>query len=283
MKRVSSRVRTSSSTAAGSRNKPGGKPGGKPASWKLTLEYDGGRYSGWQEQPNARSVQGDLRLAAATVLGCQVELQGSGRTDAGVHAWGQVAHLRARPSRELHPKRLRDELNRELPHDISVLAVEPAPASFHARHDAVSRRYVYQISTRKRAFAKRFVWWVRDRLDAAQMDRAARMLVGRHDFAQFRAEDPSRPNESTLVEVSDARIEVDDEMIVFHIKASHFLWKMVRRIVGALVEVGRGNLLPSDFERLLEGEAILELPVAEWTAPPSGLFLAEVLYPDRRA
>ena len=275
MKRALSRVRTSSSTAAGSRS----SAAGRPAAWKLTLEYDGGRYSGWQEQPDARTVQGDLRRAAETVLECPVEIQGAGRTDAGVHAYGQVAHLRARSSRQLPPARLRDDLNRELPHDIAVLSAEPVSPQFHARHDAVSRRYIYQISTRKRAFAKRHVWWVRDRLDARRMDEAARMLAGRHDFKQFRADDPSRPEESTIVVVTAAKIDVEDDMIVFHIEASHFLWKMVRRIVGALVEIGRGKLSPADFERLLSGRPNRALPVAEWTAPPSGLFLAEVRYP----
>lgn len=276
MKRASSRVRTSSSTAAGSRS----RPSGWTATWKLTLEYDGGRYSGWQEQLNARTVQGDLRQAAEAVFEGPVELQGAGRTDAGVHAYGQVAHLRARPRAPLTPNRLRDELNKELPHDVTVLSAEPAPMSFHARHDALSRRYLYQISTRKRAFAKRYVWWVRDRLDVERMQHAAASFAGRHDFVCFRAADPSRPDESTVVVVTEARIEVDDEMIVFHIEASHFVWKMVRRLVGTLVEIGRGNLSRADFESLLEGNCARRLPVAEWTAPPSGLFLAEVRYPE---
>jgi tRNA pseudouridine38-40 synthase len=274
MKRASSRVRTSLSTAAGSRS----SARGRLSTWKLTLEYDGGRYSGWQEQPNGRTIQGELRRAAETILGGGVELQGAGRTDAGVHAYGQVAHLRAQAEQAIAPNRLRDELNKELPHDIAVLSAEPVPASFHARHDAISRRYLYQISTRKRAFAKRHVWWVRDRLDVDRMAKAAAMLVGRHDFVCFRAEDAARPDESTIVVVEDARIELGDEMIVFHIEASHFLWKMVRRLVGALVEIGRGNLSREDFERLLEGDCPRRLPVAEWTAPPSGLFLAEVRY-----
>jgi tRNA pseudouridine38-40 synthase len=278
MKRGSSPARTSSSTAAGSRNRT---RGGGLSGWKLTLEYDGGRNSGWQEQPNARTVQGELRRAAEAVFGEPVEIQGAGRTDAGVHAYGQVAHLRARLDRPIPPNRLRDELNRELPHDVVVLQVETAPANFHARHDAISRRYVYQISTRKRAFAKRFVWWVRDRLDAERMAQAAALLVGRHDFVVFRAEDAARPDESTVVVVSDAGIDIEDDMIVFRIEASHFLWKMVRRLVGVLVEVGRGNLSRADFESLLRGEGSASMPVAEWTAPPSGLFLAEVRYPGQ--
>ena len=278
MRRALSPVRTSSSTAAGSRS----KPPGRRAAWKLTVEYDGGRYSGWQEQPNARTVQGELRQAAEAALGCPVDLQGSGRTDAGVHAEGQVAHLRATPSSAPPaPDRLRILLNDALPHDIAVLAVEPAPLAFHARHDAVSRRYVYRISTRKRAFAKRYVWWVRDPLDAEAMARAAAPIAGRHDFSRFRAEDPSRPDESTIVVVAHASIETDDDMILYHIEGSHFLWKMVRRLVGALVEVGRGSLSVEDFERLLACADSPRLPVASWTAPPSGLFLVRVDYPVR--
>lgn len=262
------------------KQRPAKSPAAWTAAWKLTLEYDGGRYSGWQEQPNARTVQGDLRKASEAVFGGPVELGGAGRTDAGVHASGQVAHLRARPARTIAPTRLRDELNKELPHDVAVLAAEPAALGFHARHDAVGRRYEYRISTRKRAFAKRHVWWVRDRLDVERMKQAAAMFVGRHDFVCFRAEDPSRPGESTIVVVTAAWIEAEDDTIVFRIEASHFLWKMVRRLVGALVEVGRGNLSREDFEGLLEGSS--RLPVAEWTAPPSGLYLAGVEYPAER-
>ena len=131
--------------------------------WKLTLEYDGTRYSGWQEQTNARTIAGNVRQSAEDFLQSEVELHGSGRTDAGVHALAQVAHLRARLKSAPQPHELRRALNEGLPADIAVLRVEPSDNKFHARHDAVQRSYLYQISTRKRAFEKKFVWWVKER------------------------------------------------------------------------------------------------------------------------
>ncbi|HEV2688642.1 MAG TPA: tRNA pseudouridine(38-40) synthase TruA, partial [Bryobacteraceae bacterium] len=163
--------------------------------WKLTLEYDGTKYSGWQEQKNARTVQGQLRKAVEDFFGTEVELQGSGRTDAGVHARAQVAHLRIRPKAESKRRHfpatgeILRALNDRLPADVCILEVVEAAANFHARHDAQSRTYVYQISTRRTAFAKKYVWWVREPLDIAAMSRAARMLIGRHNFICFRAPD----------------------------------------------------------------------------------------------
>ena len=247
--------------------------------WKLTLEYDGTKYSGWQEQPNARTVQGQVRKAAEEFLGVDVDLQGAGRTDAGVHALGQVAHLRVRslPGR-LHVESLRRSINDGLPSDICLLEVEDAPNTFHARHDALGRTYLYQISTRRTAFLKRYVWWVKEKLDAAAMSRASRMVIGRHNFAAFRAEDPTRPKESTIVVVDSADIDMDGDLILFRITASHFLWRMVRRIVGVLVKIGLGEVTTGDFLRLLEGNVGPHMDVAAWTAPSSGLFLESVAY-----
>src|SRR5581483_141994 len=146
---------------------------------RLTLEYDGSRYSGWQEQKNARTVMGQLRTAAEEVFGEVLELGGAGRTDAGVHAFEQVAHLRLGKARTVSLERARRQLNELLPADIVVLEIEEVSPRFHARHDAVSRTYVYQISRRKTAFTKRYVWWVREPLNVSEMSRAARMLVGR--------------------------------------------------------------------------------------------------------
>ena len=129
--------------------------------FRLTLEYDGSRYSGWQEQINARTVQGELRLAAQELFRTDLELQGAGRTDAGVHAVGQVAHLKVRgKSPSLTAPQILRELNDRLPASVAVLEVIEMPPRFHARHDAKSRAYFYQISTRKAALSKRFVWWV---------------------------------------------------------------------------------------------------------------------------
>ena len=248
------------------------------STWKLTLEYDGTRYSGWQEQNNARTVMGELRRAVEESLGVGVDLQGAGRTDAGVHALGQVAHMRAAVKRPKPPETLRREINERLPSSIVLLEIEPAPARFHARHDALSRTYMYQISTRKTAFSKRYVWWVKEELDIARMSEAAETLMGRHDFICFRAQDPSKPDDSTIVLVENAGIETHGHMVLFRIEASHFLWRMVRRIVGVLVRLGRGEITPEDFRRLLDGRADPRLDVAAWTAPASGLFLEEVRY-----
>lgn len=268
------------------------------STWKLTLEYDGTKYRGWQEQKNARGILGELRRAAEDLFGEPVELQGAGRTDAGVHALAQVAHLRVRKPVRQPAETLRRALNDRLPADIVILEVEAAPPQFHARHDAASRSYLYQIATRKSAFAKKYVWWVKEDLNVERMQRAVRMLIGRHDFACFRAADPGRPDESTIVVVTAAELFTaedapetlptprltpgsrKDGLIYFRIEASHFVWKMVRRVVGALVQVGMGRLSLDEFEELLEGHPVAGLPVAEWTAPASGLFLEEVRYPE---
>ncbi len=248
--------------------------------WKITLEYDGGRYSGWQEQTNARTVQGELRKAAEMFLGVEVDLQGAGRTDAGVHARAQVAHLRAMVKHAPLPTEFLRALNENLPADIAVLNVERAAVRFHARHEATSRAYRYQISTRKTAFEKRYVWWIKEPLDVAAMAQAARMLIGRHNFTCFRAADPSRPDDSPIVVVESASVEIEGHLIVVRIEASHFLWRMVRRVVGVLVKLGKGEIRPEDFETLLSGQVNPNLDVAAWTSPSSGLFLESVRYPS---
>ena len=250
--------------------------------WKLTLEYDGTKYSGWQEQRNARTVQGELRKAAEHVFGGEVELQGAGRTDAGVHALAQVAHLRAGARTTAGAEQILPALNGRLPADVAITAMERAPASFHARHDALSRTYLYQIATRKMAFSKKHVWWVKEPLDVQKMAQAARMIVGRHDFICFRAADTARPDESTIVVVEAAEIGLESDMILFRITASHFLWRMVRRLVGVLVKLGSGEITVNDFAQLLEGRCAKHLDVAAWTAPSSGLFLEEIRYRERK-
>jgi tRNA pseudouridine38-40 synthase len=165
-----------------------------------------------------------------------------------------------------------------LPTDIVVLDLVEARPSFHARHDAVARTYLYQISTRKSAFAKRYCWWIKEDLDVKAMARAASLLPGRHDFAAFAAQDPSRPGESTIVVVNNVEVGTEDHLILVKIEASHYLWRMVRRIVGVLVKVGKGEVTEQQILQLLEGDAIAELDVAAWTAPASGLFLEAVEY-----
>lgn len=249
------------------------------ATWKLSIEYDGTRYYGWQEQKNSRTVAGELRAAAEQVFAGPVDINGAGRTDAGVHALGQVARLRTRGVRKRNE--ILHGLNDRLPPDINVLRVDEARDGFDPRRDAVARYYLYQISTRRTAFSKRFVWWIKDKLDEAAMEAAAGSLTGRHNFARFA--DKRAAESSTIVVVNDVQFLRDGDLLLFRIGASHFLWKMVRRVVGALVEVGRGSIGVDEFVSLLDSEngAPASFDIASHTAPPSGLFLERVLYDAR--
>ncbi|HEY2933848.1 MAG TPA: tRNA pseudouridine(38-40) synthase TruA [Acidobacteriota bacterium] len=245
---------------------------------KLTLEYDGTRYHGWQSQKNSRAVQDALIEAAREVLATDVEIGGAGRTDAGVHALAQVAHLKFRISdskSKTDLDSLRIKLNQSLPTDISIIRIEPAPAGFHARHDALRRYYLYQIARRKTSFSKRFVWWVKGPLNLKRMERAAELIVGKHDFAAFG--DSRGEKKSTLVEMYECSLLCANDLILVRMGASHFLWKMVRRLVGSMVEVGLEDLTVEEFGKILEQR---KRSAAEWTAPASGLFLEKVTYAE---
>ena len=223
--------------------------------FKLVIEYAGTRYSGWQIQKNARTVQGEIDRAIREVAGRrEFELYGSGRTDAGVHALAQVAHLELYTS--LAPEPLRRRLNDELPADIHILSLDKAPHRFHARHDAVSRSYLYQISRRRTAFAKPFVWWIREPLDLDAMRQAAEAFVGRQDFAAFSDDDPDE--KSTVVVLERLELVEAGALVLIRVQGSHFLWKMVRRIVGVLAAVGRGEMKPADAAELLARAAMAE-------------------------
>ena len=242
--------------------------------FRLTVEYAGTRYSGWQIQKNARTVQGELHRALAMVFGqTPFETYGSGRTDAGVHALGQVVHVDTAAT--LPPATLLARVNDALPPDINVLAMARVAPRFHARHSAIARSYVYQIARRRTAFAKPFVWWVKDSLDLARMQAAADALTGFGDFRAFTDDDPEE--KSTRVLIESLTIAEDGPLILVRVVGSHFLWKMVRRIVGVLVEAGRGGLAPRDVARLLSSDS--DLP-PKLTAPASGLFLEHVCYEE---
>jgi tRNA pseudouridine38-40 synthase len=242
------------------------------ARFKVYLEYEGTRYSGWQIQKNARTVQGEIVAALRDILqSTEFELYGSGRTDAGVHALMQVAHLEAKTV--LGPEILKMKLNDLLPADINILEIEKASSNFHARHDAASRSYLYQISRRRTAFGKRYVWWIKDKLDFERMKKTSGLFVGTKDFQSFTADDPEE--KSTKVQVDKLELEESGDLILIRIVGSHFIWKMVRQIVGVLVEVGRGKLSEEDIQPMFREKS--EIP-SRLTAPPSGLFLESVLY-----
>jgi len=243
--------------------------------FKLLIEYAGTRYSGWQIQKNARTVQGEIDRAIREVSSRrEFELYGSGRTDAGVHALAQVAHLELYT--DLPPESLRRKLNDELPADIHIRAIGKVPHRFHARHDAISRCYLYQISRRRTAFGKPFVWWVRDALDVAAIRASAAAFVGMKNFEAFTADDPDEKSTRVLVD----RIEVAEAgaLILIRIQGSHFLWKMVRRVVGVLAAVGRGDLDATEAAAFVEPAGSGASAPAALAAPAAGLFLESVLY-----
>jgi tRNA pseudouridine38-40 synthase len=243
---------------------------------KLTIEYDGTRYSGWQVQKGARTVQGEIRQALEGALrGSAFDVQGSGRTDAGVHALGQVAHLDLAAG--VPPEILRVKVNDVLPPDINIRRVEPAHPRFHARHHAVARSYLYQVSRRRTPFGRKYVWWIDDPLDAPAMQAAARLFLGRHNFRSFTDADPEE--KSTIVQIDRCAVLDDGALLLFHVRGSHFLWKMVRRMIGTLVGIGRGSITAEQLQAWL---ATPSVDPAKHTAPPAGLFLEHVYYEGER-
>ena len=253
--------------------------------FKLTIEYAGTRYSGWQIQKNARTVQGEIDRAVRAVTGRHdFELYGSGRTDAGVHALAQVAHLDV--STTLAPNPLVRRVNEELPADINILDATVVPHRFHARHDAVARQYLYQIARRRTAFAKPYVWWIKEPLDVDRLRQATRSFIGLRDFKSFAAGAAGDARESdedseggarasTLVMLERLDIVEQGSLLLIVVEGSHFLWKMVRRMVGVMVGVGTGGTSVEQAGTFLREESGVP---AKLTAPASGLYLERVYY-----
>lgn len=240
--------------------------------FKLFFEYEGTRYSGWQKQENARTIQGSILKAAQEVFGDSfIDIQGSGRTDSGVHALCQVAHFDVKTV--LAPEIIKMKLNDMLPHDITILEVEKTNQNFHARHDAISRSYIYQISRRRTAFGKNYVWWIKDELDFKKMEQASKLFLGMNNYSSFSDDDPTE--KSTKVLIDEIQLKEEGDLILIRIIGSHFIWKMVRRIVGILAEIGRGRKSEKDILLYLNNKTN---EPAKFTAPPSGLFLEKVTY-----
>jgi tRNA pseudouridine38-40 synthase len=244
---------------------------------KLTLAYDGSAYAGWQVQPGQRTIQGVMETALAEIVGRSVRTMASGRTDAGVHALGQVVGFRA--DTDLEPESLQRALNARLPCDIAVLEALGLDGPFHPVRDAVRKRYRYVIhdSPVRNVFARHYAWHVRARLDAAAMGTAAKCLVGTHDFSSFESAGAPRPDSvRTIFALPVFRGQGDGRNVVtIEIEADGFLYNMVRAIVGTLVEVGRGARPPVWVGEVL---ASRDRGRAGPTAPPHGLFLVKVEY-----
>ena len=240
--------------------------------YKLIIEYEGTRYTGWQLQKGGKTIQGEIMDACRDLFGsAEFDFFGAGRTDGGVHARAQVAHLEVMT--ELPVLKIKYGINDRLPPDICILNVEEAHPKFHARHDAVARSYIYQVSRRRTAFAKKFVWWIKDPLDVRLMNSAAENFPGLKDYRYFT--DPEQEQSSTKVEILHAKVYEYGDMLLFHVIGTHFLWKQVRRMTGVLVEAGRGKLSPEEVASFFKIKT--DIP-AKLTAPPSGLFLDRVYY-----
>ncbi len=241
--------------------------------YKLLLEYVGTRYAGWQAQPSLPTVQGELASRLSRLFDEEVRVAGAARTDAGVHARGQVASFSA--SREWDPLRLQTALNRLLPDDIAVLDASFAPEGFHARRSARGRTYRYQIVMGPflSPFLAPYAYHFRSDLSLAAMAEAAAHLLGEHDFSSFRAAgDVSTTPVKTLTR---SEVSLDGSIITYTVEGTSFLQHMVRSIVGTLVEVGRGHHPPSWMGEVLRSRA---RAAAGPTLPARGLFLEKVLY-----
>lgn len=247
---------------------------------KLTLAYDGTAYAGWQLQPGKVTLQGALEETLLRITGQPTRVAASGRTDAGVHALAQVISFQT--ASELSLGVLQGALNAELPRDMAALALSEAPANFHARRDAVRKRYRYVIYNHQWAdvFRRHYSWhYYRRNLDAPAMDRAAKALLGTHDFRSFESRSPQRATTvRTIYDIFAARGNgPDTHLVTIEVEADGFLYNMVRSITGTLVEVGRGEKAES-----WPAEVVLarDRRAAGMKVPPQGLFLVNVQYAE---
>jgi len=242
--------------------------------FKLTIEYDGSAYFGWQRQKNPNTIQGTIEGALHTLTGRNLTLTGSGRTDSGVHALGQVASFRS--DTHLAAGDIHRALNALLPEDIIILSCEEMPESFHARFNVVSKCYRYCLLNRPlpAALGRQYAWHIRKPLNISAMDEALVHLKGTHNFKAF--EGAGSPRLDSVRQIHRAEfVSREDGRIDFEIEGNGFLRHMVRNIVGTLVDVGLGKIAPNDLMRIRDGKNRGEAGI---TAPAHGLFLVRVEY-----
>ena len=244
--------------------------------YRLTLEYDGEHFSGWQVQPERRTLQRALEKAAAAIFQRDIRVFAAGRTDAGVHALGQVACLDI--DKDMPPEKLLLALNAHTPEDLSVVHVDRVPETFDPRRHSAGKLYTYTILNRpaKPTLDLGRVWHVPKHLDVETMRRAAGHLVGEHDFSSFRASDCQAAHPVRYL--YSLKVQRDGERIAIRVFATAFLKHMVRNLVGVLVDVGRGRLAPEDVPAILQAR---DRSKASQTAPASGLCLESVFFDDR--
>lgn len=240
---------------------------------KLTVEYDGTNYAGWQLQARQDSVQGRLEAVLEKIFERRLPVQGAGRTDAGVHACGQVAAFSA--PRRMAPEALQRAINALLPRDVVVIELGEVGEDFDPRREARLRAYLYRVLNRRWPcpFDYRYAWLVRERLDLKAMQRAARLFIGEHDFSAFRT--LGSQERSTRRRVFESNWSRRGNHLMYRVEASGFLRHMVRAMVAAMVEVGRGRLDTGAIEELLAASGAMRAPAP---APACGLYLVEVRY-----
>ncbi|GAB5408296.1 MAG: tRNA pseudouridine(38-40) synthase TruA [Balneolaceae bacterium] len=239
--------------------------------YKLTIEFDGANFSGWQIQPDSRTIEGELEKAFSKILQQPIDLIGQGRTDAGVHAKGQVAHVDLLDS--VQPERLIFGVNGLVGGEIEIHSIEKVNPEFHARFDAISREYEYLILKKKTPLKRGLSWHPMFALDVEKMKSCMELLSGEFDFKGFSKF--NEENYTTLCTIQYCELLETDEELVFKIRANRFLRNMVRRLVGTMVEVGKGKIEVSEFQEILENPDN-ELPA--FTAPAKGLVLSKVFY-----
>ena len=242
--------------------------------FKIIIEYDGTNYHGWQRQKDDRTIQQEVEKALTTMTARQVSLNGSGRTDAGVHAFGQVANFLCQT--DLSAAVFQKGLNSILPDDIVIKDCRLVDEAFHARYDVKSKIYQYKILNRKipSAIKRQYSWFIRRELDTAAMRSAVSYIIGSHDFKSFEGTGSPRSHTTRNIMAADL-IEHKNGSLTFKIEADGFLKYMVRNIVGTLVDVGLNKITPAEFKGILESK---DRSNASATAPAHGLFLMEVKY-----
>lgn len=255
--------------------------------YRMKIQYDGTRYRGWQRQStkvesgaaairkNDLTIQGKIEAVLSVFAGKSVQIDGAGRTDAGVHALEQVANVRLPGTANVQPEEIRNYLNAYLPEDIRILSVDRAGERFHSRLNAIGKRYSYRLIKYDRdfVFGRKYAWKMTEKLDLQQMKQAAEELEGLHDFKSFCSK--SSKKKSTVRRIDRIQIEETPEQVILIFEGNGFLYNMVRILTGTLVEVGTGKRKPEEMAGILQKG---ERRFAGETAPAQGLFLEKVYY-----
>jgi tRNA pseudouridine38-40 synthase len=240
--------------------------------YKLTFEYDGTRFGGWQKQPDVRTVEGVIEEALCTLFQDDIDIIGQGRTDAGVHASAQVAHVDL-PDK-YQPIKIISAMKSLLPPDVALISINTAENNFNARFDAISRTYRYQVIQRPSPLMRHMCWYVFRPVNKSILDECAYVIHGEHDFVNF-CIPADNGYQTTICTISDSRWRVEGDLLIYHITANRFLRHMVRRLAGSMIMVATGQLRYDDFTRLMTQK---EMEKKGFSAPAKGLILESVMY-----